>query len=62
MRITPLEANLLLFALDLMCKTNSKGLVTQAFVGYTLDEIQSVRDRLFAKHEHPPEDDDGEEG
>jgi hypothetical protein len=56
MEITGLEANLLLFTLDIIAATDREGKITKAYHGYTFEEMQDLRDRLFGAHEHPDED------
>lgn len=53
-KITGLEANLLLFGLDPMIKS---GRCKE--LGYSDAEVSSLRDRLFRAHEHPRENEDG---
>lgn len=55
MKISGIEANFLLFCLDEYCSVNIDGKLTQAYHGYTLGELQLLRDRLFASHEHKEE-------
>ena len=55
MKITGLEANLLLFALDDFLGADENGKLTSAFPGYSLKKCQALRDRLFGVHEHPSE-------
>lgn len=55
MKITGLEANLLLFALDDFLGADDNGKLKSAFEGYSLRSCQALRDRLFAIHEHPRE-------
>lgn len=54
--ITGKQANYLLWALDYYSKTDALGHVTQVRHGYKAYEIQELRNRLFAAHEHPEED------
>ena len=56
MEITGIEANLLLTALDKMLPVDAFGHQFACAHGYTRKECQSLRDRLFAAHEHKPED------
>jgi hypothetical protein len=56
LEITPLEANLLLYALDSYLEVNKLGKLQLTRAGYLLEEAQELRDRLFAHHSHPPED------
>lgn len=51
--ITGVEANILLFGFDRMFLTNREGKIQVGFPGYKDEDIQSLRDRLFAAHEHP---------
>jgi hypothetical protein len=51
--ITGIEANLLLFALDAYLLVNVHGKVLKSKDGYTREELQALRDRLMAIHEHP---------
>jgi len=54
LEITGKQANYLLYALDEYSKTDPLGKVTQAVErGYSLADIQRLRDRLLAVHEHP---------
>lgn len=46
------EANLLLFALDQYLETDYNGEVLQRKGGYELEELQTLRNRLFAAHKH----------
>ncbi len=55
MEITGLEANLLLAGLDIIAATDGGGKVTKARRGYTLPQVQELRDRLFRAHVHPEE-------
>lgn len=50
--ISGLEANFLLFALDAYLGVNANGHILSAKHGYTRADLQSLRDRLFAAHEH----------
>lgn len=56
MKITPQEADYLLYALDAYCKTDSRGTLTinpqcnNSASG--LAPIQDLRDRLFCWHDH----------
>jgi hypothetical protein len=54
--ITSKQAHYLLFALDEYSKTDYTGHITQAGHGYSAAEIQRLRDRLFAVHEHGEEE------
>ena len=56
MMITRLEANFLLFCLDAYCAADTQGKLTKASHGYSIGELQGLRDRLFIAHEHPEED------
>jgi hypothetical protein len=60
--ITGLQADLILWAFDDYYKTNEQGKVTYVPLhpGYTLHQLQKLRDRLFAIHEHPWEEEDGD--
>jgi len=52
--ITGKQANYLLYALDEYSKTDPLGKVTEVVErGYSLADIQRLRDRLLAVHEHP---------
>lgn len=52
-----LEANFLLFALDRYCGVNQEGkLLSRSRRGYSLEQVQALRDKLFAAHEHPEEE------
>ena len=51
--ITGFEANVLLFALDQYLRVDASGRVRQRVKGYTSVELQDLRDRLMAIHEHP---------
>ena len=53
MNITGLEANFLLFCLDAYCAADTLGKLTKVAHGYTMGELQDLRDRLFIAHEHP---------
>jgi hypothetical protein len=58
--ITGLEANYLLFALDFYLHTDTEGKINPwptslRFHGYTRDDLQALRDKLFDAHEHPKE-------
>jgi len=55
MEITDLEANLLLYGLDMLCNTNENGHIRKFPKYYKRKEVQELRDRLFAAHEHPRE-------
>jgi hypothetical protein len=57
MEITGLEANFLLYCLDRYCKVDKEGNLTEAAWGYDLKDLNDLRWRLFAAHEHP---EDGE--
>lgn len=54
MQISGIEAHWLLFALDHYCATDKLGKITIAPCADPI-ELQSLRDRLFAAHEHPDE-------
>ena len=56
MEIDGIEANLLLTALDKMLPTDALGHQFSCADGYTREFCQSLRDRLFAIHEHPDEE------
>lgn len=58
MEITGLEAHFLLFALDDYLGVDANGKLLSAKHGYSRSDLQNLRDRLFAAHEHPPEDDE----
>ena len=53
--LTGIEANYLLFALDAYCSTNGNGMVLTARMhpGYSIEQVQYLRDKLFMYHEHP---------
>ncbi len=53
--ISGLEANFLLFALDKYVETDKMGKVTKTSHGYSKENIQYIRDKLFMAHEHPQE-------
>lgn len=55
--ISGLEANFLLFALDAYCETDQAGNITtvKGIEGYTIEQINDLRWRLFGIHEHPEE-------
>jgi hypothetical protein len=53
MEITGLEANFLLYCLDRYCKVDKEGNLTEAAWGYDLKDLNDLRWRLFAVHEHP---------
>ena len=57
MQINGLEANLLLFALNEYFGVDKNGRLfhTRTIEGYSYNDVQSLRDRLFDHHEHPPE-------
>lgn len=58
-QVSNLEANYLLFCLDRYVQTDINGkIVDQPIDGYTKEEIQTLRDRLFAAHDHPEDDDE----
>ncbi len=50
--ISGLDAHILLFALDIYLDTDAAGKVT-AHRGHGMAEVQVLRDKLFAAHEHP---------
>lgn len=52
-KISGLEANFLLFALDNYLGVDANGHIFQAKHGYTRADLQALRDRLFNAHEHP---------
>lgn len=52
-KITGVEAHFLLFALDDYLGVDAKGHVMSAKHEYTREALQSLRDRLFAAHQHP---------
>ena len=53
--ITGREANALLFMLDKYLNTDSRGQVEwRGGLGLSSNELQVLRDRLFAAHEHTP--------
>lgn len=62
MEITGLEANYLLYLLDEHCCVDHEGILTCLprihGRGYSLKELQNLRDRLFAAHKHPDEYED----
>jgi hypothetical protein len=49
------DAHFLLFALDAYCEVDKEGKLTKAKGGSSLQDLQDLRDRLFAAHEHPNE-------
>ena len=53
MRITGIEAHILLFALDSYLLCDKNGRVPEMKDGYSVEHLQSLRDRLFKAHEHP---------
>ena len=53
LEITGIEANLLLFLLDDYIA--GKWRVGKTIEGYNPEDLQGLRDRLFAAHEHPKE-------
>lgn len=53
MTITDLEAHYLLFAVDAYLGTGRDGKVAMAKNGLPMADWQSLRDRLFAAHDHP---------
>ena len=55
--ISDLEANALLFGFDKEFGVNEDGLVTTAKYGYTIEDLQRLRDKLFDVHEHPESED-----
>lgn len=55
-KIDGIEANLLLTALDKMLPTDAFGRQFDCADGYTREFSQSLRDKLFAVHEHPDEE------
>jgi hypothetical protein len=57
MRITGLEANLLLTAFDAYVGIDGDGKVLSGKDGYSARYLQALRDRLFEAHEHPDEED-----
>jgi hypothetical protein len=61
MEITGLKANLLLFALDKLLGVDIRGRLKTTYPGYSLTEVQYLRDRLFNNHEHPKEEDEEDE-
>lgn len=58
MEINGLEANVLLLTLDRYLGVDKNGCIQSVQPGYNREELQSLRDRLFAAHIHP---DDPEE-
>lgn len=59
MVITPLEANYLLYALDAYAGVDEWGKLRDVrHFGYTLAELQDLRDRLMAVHEHPRDEEE----
>lgn len=55
MKITGLEANLLLYALDKFLGVDEDGRVQSTYPGYKKKKVQKLRNRLFLAHEHPEE-------
>jgi hypothetical protein len=66
--ITGLDANALLSALDYYCSVNDRGNLTRLSpygfgghqedtTGFTLEQLNDLRWRLFTAHEHPEEND-----
>lgn len=53
MEISDIEAHFLLFALDDYLGIDARGHIMSAKHGYSREALQSLRDRLFAAHEHP---------
>jgi hypothetical protein len=58
--ITGLQADMILWAFDDYYKTNEEGKITYVPIHpeYTLAQLQKLRDRLFAIHEHPQQSED----
>lgn len=58
--VTGLEANLLLFGFDQHFATDEQGLITNLKrvkqLGYLPEDVQKLRDKLFAIHQHPKEE------
>jgi len=54
--ISSLEANFLLYAMDAYLGVDAKGKLLSVKHGYTYDDLQNLRDRLWAIHEHPEDD------
>ena len=55
MKISRLEANFLLFAMDEYIGVDANGHIMSAKHGYKRADLQSLRDKLFAAHEHAEE-------
>lgn len=58
--ITGLEAHLCLIAISELFDTDGLGNIMHDGYGYSIAEIQSLRDKLFEVHQHPAEDDEEE--
>jgi len=56
MWITGLEANFLLFALDAYLGVDALGKIMSTKHGYSREEVQHLRNRLFDNHQHPKEE------
>lgn len=52
--VTGVQANALLYFLDAACKTDRYGNVHRNRAGYSLEDLQKLRDKLFIAHEHSP--------
>lgn len=51
--VSDLEANLLLFALDSCFGVDAEGRIQSTKEDYSLEEVQRLRDQLFAAHTRP---------
>ena len=56
MKVTPHEADLLLYALDKRVKTDANGKVPRGWKRWGKVNVQDLRDRLMAFHKHPEEE------
>ena len=56
MEISGRKANLLLLALDKYLGVNEYGHLQSTDDHFSLPDAQTLRDRLFAAHQHAPED------
>ena len=52
MKLTGYEAHLVLFAFDYYFRIDNEGTVRDTHTLDTLDNLQRLRDALFAAHEH----------
>lgn len=57
--VNGIEAHILLLGLDKLLDTDKKGKIRKIYPGYSMQQLQELRDLLFATHEHPDEQDDG---